>query len=84
MYDYWGDMYVGCNYQIDLCSVSMWSSTTVPQWLFGHAFDDPSYYCETRTAIKALGVAFNFTITVGSCLSNGTFWVEENPERRTW
>jgi hypothetical protein len=84
LHDYWGQMYVGCNYLISICSVTTWSSTTVPQWLFGHGVLDPSYYCEAKTLTNGIGTGFNFTATVGTCLSNGTFWVEDEPEERFW
>lgn len=84
-YRYAGEMHVTCNYPVDFCAVTMFASTSIPQNATGLALlTDQSTYCYARTLLDPFGVGLNFTATLGSCFSNGTFWVDPSPEEKLW
>lgn len=83
--EYWGQMIVQCDYPVDICFVNKMAAGSVPQLTYGvGGIVDPSYYCGTQTIVHSYGWNVNVTTTVGSCLSNNTFWVESEPETRVW
>lgn len=83
--EYWGQMIVECDYAVDLCAINMMAAASAPQFTYGvGGILDPSFHCGTQTIAHSYGWNLNVTTTVGSCLSNNTFWVEDQPQTRVW
>ncbi|HWL35639.1 MAG TPA: hypothetical protein VNQ77_05545 [Frankiaceae bacterium] len=83
--EYWGQMIVECDYPVDICFVNKMAAGSVPQFTYGvGGIIDPSLHCGAQTIAHSYGWSVNVTTTVGSCLSNNTFWVESEPETRVW